>query len=143
MLDIRSMLAVAARTASRHRVFVALAAVVVALSCRHLSTQGVPQNEAVRTQPNTFSDDIEANDAAMLKEGRNVFRHETFGDEYFWGDTLQLHLAIAGERHGGVGPGLTPRQALEVGLKVDVDHLNRILGAAIRGGSASLDEVQT
>src|SRR5438034_464547 len=80
-------------------------------ACHHLSTSGVPQNEAVRTQPNSFTDDIEANAASLLKEGRNVFRHETFGDEYFWGDTLQLHLAIAGERHGGVGPGLTPRKA--------------------------------
>src|SRR5215207_5501263 len=98
------------------------ASVLVAgvLACTHLSTKGVPQNEAVRTQPNSFTDDIERNASASLKEGRNVFRHETFGDEYFWGDTLQLHLAIAGERHGGVGPGLTPRKALELGLKVDV-----------------------
>ncbi len=114
-----------------------------AFACRHLSTNGVPQNDAVRTQANSFTDDIEGNASASLKEGRNVFRHETYGDEYFWGDTLQLHLAIAGERHGGVGPGLTPRKALELGLKVDVDHLNKIVVNAIRGGSASLDEVQT
>jgi hypothetical protein len=112
-------------------------------ACAHLSTKGVPQNDAVRSQPNTFSDDIDRNAGSMLDEGRKVFRHETFGDEYFWGDTLQLHLAIAGSRHGGVGPGLTPRQALEAGLKVDVDHLNKITVDAIRGGSASLDEVQT
>jgi hypothetical protein len=119
-----------------------LVAVTIA-SCAHLSTKGVPQNDAVRTQPNSFTDDIDRNASAMLDEGRKVFRHETFGDEYFWGDTLQLHLAIAGSRHGGVGPGLTPRQALDAGLKVDVDHLNKIMADAIRGGSASLDEVQT
>src|SRR5215216_539336 len=130
---------------TRRRVVTAASVLTLvgAFACRHLSTKGVPQNEAVRSQPNSFTDDIEGNAAGALKEGRNVFRHETFGDEYFWGDTLQLHLAIAGERHGGVGPGLTPRKALELGLKVDVDHLPRILGAAIRGGSASLDEVQT
>jgi hypothetical protein len=129
------------------RLRVAAAASVLVLTgasaCTHLSTKGVPQNEAVRTQPNSFTDDIEGHAAGALKEGRSVFRHETFGDEYFWSDTLQLHLAIAGERHGGVGPGLTPKQALEVGLKVDVDHLPRIVANAIRGGSASLDEVQT
>jgi hypothetical protein len=114
-----------------------------AVACAHLSTKGVPQNAAVRTQPNSFTDDIEHAASDRFNEGRNTFRHETFGDEYFWGDTLQLHLAIAGERHGGVGPGLTPRQALEAGLKVDVDHLPRITANAIRGGSASLDEVQT
>jgi hypothetical protein len=95
-------------------------ALVGLYACRHLSTAGVPQNEAVRSQPNSFTDDIEGSAAAMLKDGRNVFRHETFGDEFFWGDTLQLHL-------------------VELGHKVDVDHLNRILGAAVRGGSASLD----
>jgi len=128
------------------RVTVVAASVLViaaCASCRHLSTSGVPQNEAVRSQPNSFTDNIEHNASAMMSDGRNVFRHETFGDEFFWGDTLQLHLAIAGERHGGVGPGLTPKQALAAGLKVDVDHLPRILGNAIRGGSASLDEVQT
>src|SRR5690349_2700812 len=112
-------------------------------ACAHLSTKGVPENEAVRTQPNSFTDDIDRNASGSLSEGRNIFRHETFGDEFFWGDTLQLHLAIAGSRHGGVGPGLTPRQALEAGLKVDVDHLSKITVNAIRGGSASLDEVQT
>jgi hypothetical protein len=128
----------------RVRVAAASVLIVVAIaSCRHLSTSGVPQNEAVRSQPNSFTDDIEHNASAMISDGRNVFRHDTFGDEFYWGDTLQLHLAIAGERHGGVGPGLTPRQALEAGLKVDVDHLPGILANAIRGGSASLDEVQT
>src|SRR5438067_11222520 len=116
---------------------------VAVYACAHLSTKGTPENEAVRSQPNSFTDDIEGNASGSLKEGRSVFRLETFGDEYFWSDTLQLHLAIAGQRHGGVGPGLTPRQALAVGLKVDVDHLPSIMANAIRGGSASLDEVQT
>jgi hypothetical protein len=34
--------------------------------------------------------------AAMIEEGRQTFRHDTFGDEAFWGDTLKLHQAIAG-----------------------------------------------
>jgi hypothetical protein len=130
---------------SRPIVAAATAALIIsgAFACAHLSTKGVPQNDAVRSQPNSFTDDIEGNASGNMKDGRNVFRHETFGDEYFWGDTLQLHLAIMGERHGGVGPGLTPRKALEAGLKVDVDRLNKIVADAIRGGSASLDEVQT
>ena len=129
------------------RAHVAAAASVLVLAlgggCSHLNTSGVPENSAVRTQPNSFSDDIRGNSASMLDEGKGIFRHDTFGDEYFWGDTLQLNHAIAGERHGGVGPGLTPRQALQLGLKVDVDHVPRIMAQAIRGGSASLDEVQT
>jgi hypothetical protein len=59
----------------------------------------------------------------MLDEGRRTFRYDTFGDETFWGDALQLHKAIEGEKHGGVGAGVSPKTALAVGLKVDVDAL--------------------
>ena len=45
----------------------------------------------------------------MLDEGRKTFRYETFGSEAFWGDTLQLHKAIAGEKNGGVGPGVSQK----------------------------------
>jgi hypothetical protein len=58
-----------------------------------------------------------------LGEGRQIFRFDTFGDEGFWGDTLKLHQAIEGSQLGGVGPGVSPKTALAVGLKVDVDAL--------------------
>ena len=47
----------------------------------------------------------------LLDEGKKIFRYETFGSEAFWGDTLQLHKAIAGEKNGGVGPGVSPKTA--------------------------------
>ena len=59
----------------------------------------------------------------LVAQGKDTFRFNTFGDEAFWGDTLQLHLAIAGAANGGVGGGVSPRTALAVGLKVDVDAL--------------------
>jgi len=79
----------------------------------------------------------------MLKEGRKIFRYDTFGSEDFWGGQLRLHEAIAGEKHGGVGPGVTARQALQLGLKVDVGALPKILLEAIRGRSVDLDKVET
>jgi hypothetical protein len=48
-----------------------------------------------------------------------VFRFDTFGDQSFWGAALQLHKAIEGSANGGVGPGVSPKTALAVGLKVD------------------------
>jgi hypothetical protein len=65
------------------------------------------------------------NDEALetLVEGRRIFRFATFGDEAFWGDTLRLHKAIAGSANGGVGPGLSPEQALALGLKIDLKAL--------------------
>jgi hypothetical protein len=59
----------------------------------------------------------------MIQEGRQTFRFDTFGDEAFWGDALKLHQAIAGGKLGGIGPGVSPRAALAVGLKVDQDAL--------------------
>lgn len=63
------------------------------------------------------------NAGRMISEGRRTFRSDTFGDEAFWGGTLQLHNAIKGDKLGGVGPGVSPKTALGVGLKVDVTAL--------------------
>ena len=79
----------------------------------------------------------------MLEEGRDTFRFDTFGDEAFWGDTLRLHHAIAGAALGGVGPGVSPRTALAVGLKVDSDALPRPLLADLRAGRVDLDAPAT
>src|SRR5690554_4477863 len=67
-----------------------------------------------------------------INDGRQIFRFDTFGSENFWGGQLRLHEAIAGEALGGVGPGLTPAAALELGLKVDVDALPRSLRKDLR-----------
>src|SRR5437762_11839664 len=79
------------------------------------------KKEKVNTSTPLAPTDPVAQDAAnMLGDGRNIFRFDTFGDESFWGATLRLHEAIDGSALGGVGGGLSPRQALAIGLKVDV-----------------------
>ena len=79
----------------------------------------------------------------MIKDGRQTFRFDTFGDEAFWGDTLQLHQAIEGAKLGGVGPGVSPATALAVGLKVDVDALPADLIAALKLGKVNLQDPAT
>src|SRR5690349_2861545 len=76
----------------------------------------------------------------MLEEGRQIFRYETFGDEAYWTDELQLHKAIAGEKNGGVGAGLSPKAALGAGLKVDMDVIPADVAAAIKAGKVNLDD---
>jgi len=76
----------------------------------------------------------------LLSEGKQIFRFDTFGDEDFWGGQLRLHEAIEGEQFGGVGPGVSPRTALAVGLKVDVQALPKSLQNQLRRGQVNLDD---
>ena len=76
----------------------------------------------------------------QVHEGRNTFRYSTFGDEAFWGDGIGLHLALAGAANGGVGPGVSPRTALAVGLKVDSTALPRSIQRGIARGTINLDD---
>src|SRR5258706_7714113 len=79
----------------------------------------------------------------MLDEGKKTFRYDTFGSETYWGDALQLHKAVAGENNGGVGPGVSPKTALSVGLKVDADALPGALKKQLAAGKVNLDDPAT
>src|SRR5262245_30986561 len=78
-----------------------------------------------------------------LDQGQQTFRFDTFGDEAFWGDTIKLHQAIEGAALGGVGPGVSPKTALAVGLKVDVDALPGSLQSDLKHGRVNLDDPAT
>jgi hypothetical protein len=88
----------------------------------------------------TFDDVVRRNAERMMEEGRRIFRFDTFGDEAFWGGALKLHQAIAGDRLGGVGPGVSPATALAVGLKVDAEALPSDVLQAIRRGRVDLTD---
>ena len=80
----------------------------------------------------------------MIKEGRETFRYDTFGDEDFWCGQLGLHRAIAGRRLGGLGPGLAPVDALGmIGLKVDTDALPPAALQGLREGTVDLSDPST
>jgi hypothetical protein len=81
-----------------------------------------------------FDQQILQNAFEMIGEGRKTFRFDTFGDQAFWGDMLRLHQAIATT---------TPRAALGLGLKVDVDALPQSLRQQLRQGTVNLDDPAT
>jgi hypothetical protein len=86
---------------------------------------------------------IDQNARTMIEQGRRTFRFDTFGDQVFWGDTLKLHQAIAGNKLGGVGPGVSPGTALAVGLKVDMDALPAAVRNDLAQGKVNLDDPAT
>ena len=97
------------------------------------------QRSGPAARPGSFDEVIERNHDSQFQQGRQIFRFDTFGDERFWSDTLQLHSAIGGAANGGVGPGVSPATALAVGLKVDVDMVPPQVLAGIRSGSVDLN----
>jgi hypothetical protein len=115
-----------------------LTTMLVALAC---SSGGGSKGSPSPTP--TSVDPVVADAAAMIDEGRQTFRFDTFGDEDFWTNTLKLNQAIAGSAHGGVGAGLTPVAALGAGLKVDMDALPADLVAAIQAGQVDLNDPAT
>ncbi|HET9370485.1 MAG TPA: hypothetical protein VFO19_09570, partial [Vicinamibacterales bacterium] len=56
-------------------------------------------------------------------DGKFIFRYDTFGDEQLWTTKLRLHEAVAT---------LSPNDALDLGLKVDLEALPPAVVEAIK-----------
>ncbi len=74
-------------------------------------------------------------DPALVEQGREIFRFDTYGDETFWTDTLRMHEVIQAA--------VDPTTALEVGLKVDADALPAEIVQGIQSGAVSLTDPAT
>jgi len=93
-----------------------------------------------QTPGKSYDDAAGAYAKKLLEDGKEIFRHDTFGSEEFWGGTLKLHQAIMGEKLGGVGPGISPQKALELGLKVDVNAVPKEVAEGINSGKVDLTD---
>jgi hypothetical protein len=123
----------------------ALATAIVAVtSCFNRNT--VHTDPAVRTQAfpkEDFEEKVFDNAKEMIEDGKRIFRYDTFGSEAYWGGKLQLHKVLARKEKGGLGDGLTPKKALQLGLKADVGKVPRLLLQVLREGAVSLDDPDT
>jgi hypothetical protein len=86
---------------------------------------------------------LNENKPTLIEEGKQIFRFDAFGDEDFWSGLLHIDKAIAGDKNGGFGPGVSPKTALGVGLKVDAEALPAEVVSGISNGSLSLDDPNT
>lgn len=120
--------------------FVSASIALIVMSMTLLVRCSGDTNGQTGSSPGKNVDPITDNANKMLEEGRQVFRFETFGDEVYWTDALQLHKSILGEKNGGVGPGLSPKAALAAGLKVDMEVIPADVADAIKAGKVNLDD---
>ena len=74
--------------------------------------------------------DTAAEQAALVEQGKQIFRFDTFGDEAQWTDALRMHEVISAA--------VDPVTALSVGLKVDAQALPQAVVDGIRNGSVDL-----
>jgi hypothetical protein len=83
----------------------------------------------------THNDDAAAATAALVAQGKEIFRSDTFGDEAFWTDALHMNDVIASA--------VDPATALAVGLKVDVDALPPAVVQGVLDGTVDLTKPAT
>ena len=76
-----------------------------------------------------------ARQGRLVKQGQQIFRFDTFGDERQWTDVLRLHEVISAA--------VDPVTALSVGLKVDAEALPAAVVAGIQNGSIDLTSPAT
>ncbi|MDM0001874.1 c-type cytochrome [Variovorax sp. J22P240] len=76
-----------------------------------------------------------AEQAALVAQGKQIFRFDTFGDEAHWTGTLRMHEVIS--------TAVSPATALEVGLKVDAEALPLAVVQGIQDGSVDLKSPAT
>jgi mono/diheme cytochrome c family protein len=81
------------------------------------------------------SDDSAQQQAALVAQGQQIFRSDTFGDEAFWTDKLKMNEVIASA--------VDPVTALSVGLKVDSEALPAAVVQGIQNGSVDLKSPAT
>ena len=104
---------------------------------------GMSQEPGAQNNQSAIDTRIDNHALQMMETGRHIFRYDTFGSEAFWGDALELHKAIAGDKNGGIGGGVSPKTALSVGLKVDADALPESLKQQLKEGKVNLDDPAT
>lgn len=74
-------------------------------------------------------------DPALVAQGKEIFRYDTYGNETFWSDTARMHEVVASA--------VSPALALQVGLKVDADALPAAVKEAIVAGEVDLNDPAT
>lgn len=102
----------------------AIAATLASTACKDVQ----PTASFARANPGPL-------DPALVAQGREIFRHNTFGNEVFWTDTARMHEVITAA--------VSPAVALSVGLQVDAEALPQGVKDGIGAGLVDLNSPAT
>lgn len=92
---------------------------------------GNPENVSPAPQELRLGDPLMQDTLGTLSRGRTTFRYDPMGSPLFFTEALGLHEVLAQ---------VTPRQALELGVKVDSEVLPPAVIQGIRNGQVDLDD---
>lgn len=115
---------------SRHRPRLSSAQVQICACCLSLMLIAACSS-GPRQEPESDSAAV----PAVVEQGKQIFRFDTFGDETTWTDTLRMHEVIR--------TAVDPKTALSVGLKVDSEALPPPVVQGIQNGTVSLTSPDT
>ena len=121
--------------ADNRAVFTPAAALPGDVVCTASITTGAKDSQGVAIASGFAWTFATALDPALVAQGQQIFRLDTFGDETQWTDALRLHEVIRSA--------VDPVTALSVGLKVDAEALPPAVVAGIQDGSISLTSPAT
>ncbi|UAB82399.1 c-type cytochrome [Marixanthomonas sp. SCSIO 43207] len=116
--------------------FVTSTLLIAILACLSFYSCSNDDNEdAGQLAPGEGSLNLPPLNPQLVEQGKEIFRYDTFGDESFWTDVLQMNEVIE--------TAVSPATALSVGLKVDAEALPPAVVEAIQNGQVDLDDPQT
>lgn len=104
---------------------------ILALSATLLACGDDPATPEAASRLSPIDPDASRVDARMVAEGQRVFRFDDFGDWRFWTDTLRLNELVET---------VSPRAALQLGLKVDSDAVPTEIVSAVLADPSLLDD---
>jgi hypothetical protein len=115
---------------SRKHIFAATAGLAAAV-LGFMHTAKSQQSTTSNGPPPDMSPAIFQHAVGNAAMGQNVFRYTTFGNQGFWTTAMQLPQGIAAAK-------ITPLQALQFGLNVNIDAVNPATQQAV---AAALQQV--